>query len=186
MSYPGFPFPPGTPLYPSHEHIQAYHSRYVLHFNLTRHIHFHHKVIEASWNGTSERGFWDVTYQDAENRTQRQRFGHLVVAAGHNHFPHEIAWAGQDEWLSNTPPEGPRREILHSIWYREPSRYASRRVLIVGYGASGKDAASQIAPLALEVKYSNNPRLSTKILLIQCGIRHSFPSGRSRLPSMAQ
>jgi cation diffusion facilitator CzcD-associated flavoprotein CzcO len=43
---------------------------------------------------------------------------------------------------------------LHSVWYRKPDRYANRTVIVVGSGASGRDAASQITGYARKVSLS--------------------------------
>jgi cation diffusion facilitator CzcD-associated flavoprotein CzcO len=147
MTYPGFPFPPGTPLYPSHEHIEAYHQRYAWHFNLTQHIRFNHTVVASSWTA----GRWHITFHDHKGQTRHKVFDHLVVASGHNNIPHIPVWRGQKEWLGNIPAKGLKREILHSIWYREPQKYANRSVVVVGSGASGRDAASQISSIAQKV-----------------------------------
>ncbi|TFK41252.1 hypothetical protein BDQ12DRAFT_626589 [Crucibulum laeve] len=148
MSYPGFPFMPGTPLYPSHEHIQAYHRRYATHFKLLPYIRFQHRVLQSHWVGTSSKGWWNITIRDAEGEIQQQAFDHLIIATGNNHFPRIPIWPGEDEWLESSSNYGPRREILHSIYYREPERYLNRSVLIVGNGASGRDAAIQVGPIA--------------------------------------
>ncbi|KAG6828709.1 hypothetical protein H0H92_007017 [Tricholoma furcatifolium] len=148
MSYPGFPFPKGTYLYPSHEEIQAYHERYANHYNITSFIRFRHKVLKSLWRGDADAGFWDVTYRDMSGRTRHEHFDHLIVATGNNHLPRIPTWPGQEEWLSNDPSFGFRREILHSVWYRGPQKYKGLRVLIVGTGSSGRDIALQITPVA--------------------------------------
>lgn len=151
MTYPGLPFPPNTSLYPSHEHIEAYHTRYALHFNLSQNIRFRHTVLQASWRGTPTLGYWNLTVRHEGNSTRHEAFDHVVVATGNNHFPRIPTWAGQQDWLNYSPSDSPKREILHSAWYRGPERYTGRRVLIVGLGASGRDAASQIYLHAQEV-----------------------------------
>jgi len=151
MTYPGFPFPPGTPLFPSHQHILAYHRRYASRFNLYPHIRFNHRVLKAHWVGTSTHGQWNITLRNDQNTLETRLFDHLVIASGNNHIPRIPTFPGQDVWLSNTPSNSPPREILHSIYYRYPDRYANRSVLVVGGGASGRDATSQIFPLAKKV-----------------------------------
>ncbi|KIJ51715.1 hypothetical protein M422DRAFT_203031 [Sphaerobolus stellatus SS14] len=148
MTYPGFTFPPNTSLYPSHHHLLAYHQRFATESGLYPFIRFHHKVIQAEWIGSSERGQWNITIRNENGEYHWRFFDHLVVASGNNHIPRIVTWEGQEEWLSNTPDNSPKREILHSVYYRDPDRYTNQTVLIVGGGASGRDAAGQIAPLA--------------------------------------
>lgn len=152
MTYPGFPFPSGTPLFSSHEYIEKYHRDFALRYNLMPHIVFNHTVLSATWVGTPEEGCWDVLVADQDSYQTRRSFDHLVVANGHNHYPHIPTFHGQDEWLRHgNGASGSRREILHSIFYREPQRYANQTVVVVGSGASGLDAASQVVLYARKV-----------------------------------
>lgn len=153
MTFPGFPFPPRTPLFPGHEHVEEYHRNFASHFNLMPCIMINHTVLSASWVGSSEAGSWDVVIADHNGRAKRRSFDHLVVANGHNHYPHIPTFPGQDAWLhhGNGASGGRPRKILHSIFYREPQRYANQTVVVVGFGASARDAASQVALHARKV-----------------------------------
>ncbi|KAH7885815.1 hypothetical protein F5I97DRAFT_1927686 [Phlebopus sp. FC_14] len=151
MTYPQFPFPPGTPLYPSHEYVEQYHQDYASHCNLSSYIKLNHTVLTTSWVGTPTKGHWEVVVQDHNDHEMRKSFDHLVVASGHNHYPSIPVFPGQEEWLKSSPVGGFKREILHSVWYREPQRYANRSVVVVGSGASGQDAVSQLASVARKV-----------------------------------
>ncbi|OCH91091.1 FAD/NAD(P)-binding domain-containing protein [Obba rivulosa] len=155
MTYPHFTFRPGTPLFPSHEYLWQYHVDYADHFNLWPHIHLNHVVSSAAWRGDNATGEWEVEIHaqvtggcQNETRAFKKTFDHLIVANGHNHYPYIPAWNGTDEWLGNTPPGFPEREILHSIYYRHPEKYTNRSVIIVGAGASARDAVLQVGPLA--------------------------------------
>lgn len=150
MAYPGFPFPPGTPLYPSHEHIEAYHLRYAQQHKLLDFIRFNHKVQKAFWSGNPEQGYWNLTVADGTGKLHHKKFDHVVVASGNHHIPRIPVWKGQNEWLSNTP-ENQSRKIIHSVYYRKPEAFTGQNVLIVGNGASGRDAASQILGFASKV-----------------------------------
>ncbi|KDR84895.1 hypothetical protein GALMADRAFT_51787 [Galerina marginata CBS 339.88] len=160
MAYPGFPFPPSTPLYPSHEHIEAYHLRYAQHHKLLEFINFNHKVQKAVWTGGTVEGFWNLTISDKEGLVNHKTFNHLVVASGNNHIPRIPVWKGQDDWLSSPSANHPRK-IIHSVYYRKPEAFANQSVLIVGNGASGRDAASQVVGLAqqtwLSVRHDGDP-----------------------------
>lgn len=151
MTYPNFPFPPNTPLFPQYPHIQAYHSNYTRTFGLDKHIAFNHTVLAATWVGNSTTGRWNVTVRDSTSETKLKQFDHLVVATGNNHYPRIPNFRNQEKWLARSPSNSPEREILHSVWYKGPERYAGRGVLVVGNGASGIDAASQVAKTARKV-----------------------------------
>ncbi|PSR74330.1 hypothetical protein PHLCEN_2v9947 [Hermanssonia centrifuga] len=145
MTYPGFTFRPGTPLFPTHNYVQQYHADFAEHFNLSSYIHLNHTVLATGWRGNNTHGEWvvDVEY-DLGTKVYRRSFDHLIVANGHNHYPRIPHWPGEEDWLASSPT----REILHSIFYRNPERYTNQTVIVVGGGASGRDAALQIGPLA--------------------------------------
>ena len=152
MTYPGFTFPPNTPLFPTHDFVWRYHADFAEHFNLTAYINLNHTVLAAGWRGTRQEGKWVVDVARTNGpRAQdviRREFDHLIIANGHNHYPHIPRWPGEDEWLASTPAGSRKRDIRHSIFYREPEWYANQTVVIVGGGASGRDAALQVGPLA--------------------------------------
>ncbi|GJJ08612.1 hypothetical protein Clacol_002831 [Clathrus columnatus] len=150
MTYPNVTFPPGTPLFPSHVHILAYLKRYASRFDLYDHIAFNHKVTEAKWLGTPYAGQWNLTVLNSNGTNETKIVDHLVVATGNNHIPRSPSWPGQDSWLRQSTD----REILHSIYYKGPERYTNKTVLVVGGGASGRDASSQIYGVAQKVYVS--------------------------------
>ncbi|TBU25501.1 FAD/NAD(P)-binding domain-containing protein [Dichomitus squalens] len=178
MTYIGFPYPPNTPLFPTWDHVQQYHAAYAEHHNVSQYIHARHRVAAANWIGSAKGGEWEVEVhvQDPERHTDvdepvrifKKSFDHLVVANGHNHYPNIPQWDGTDEWLVNTPAGTPQREIIHSIYYRRPERYAGRTVVIVGAGASGRDAALQVGKLARvtyqSLRPGNDPTPGAKVV----------------------
>ncbi|KAI0823164.1 FAD/NAD-P-binding domain-containing protein [Trametes gibbosa] len=165
MTYPNFTYPPFTPLFPSHEYVQRYHADYAAHYGLLPHIRLYHRVAAANWIGNAESGKWDIEVHelnptathDEPLRVEKRSFDHLVVANGHNHYPHVPEWNGSEGWLANTPEGKPQRELLHSIYYRLPEKYTNRSVIIVGAGASGRDASLQVGNVARVAYQSLTP-----------------------------
>ncbi|KAG6374674.1 hypothetical protein JVT61DRAFT_4043 [Boletus reticuloceps] len=185
MTYPDFPFPPGTPMFSSHEYVLEYHRDFALQYNLLPYILFNHIVLSASWVGTSEEGRWDIVVDNGNGRKTRRSFDHLVVASGHNHYPHILTFPGQDAWLRRrNGAHGRRREILHSIFYRDPERYANQTVVVVGAGASGQDAASQVALYARKVALAPPCRPATTQHQVQSRSNPRSPTFRPRPPSL--
>ncbi|PCH40375.1 dimethylaniline monooxygenase [Wolfiporia cocos MD-104 SS10] len=159
MTYPHFPFPPGTPLYPDWEAVLNYHVDFAAHYNLTPHINLNHTVVFAKWHAHDGTGDWHVEVhaqhgEDEDEVVIRRTFDHLIVANGHNHYPHYPTWDGTKGWLANSQQGKPARQILHSVYYREPEKFANLSVIVVGSGASGRDMAQQIEPLARVVYQS--------------------------------
>ncbi|KAI0339612.1 FAD/NAD(P)-binding domain-containing protein [Trametopsis cervina] len=151
MTYPGSPFPPNTPLFPSWEFVHQYHVDYAKTFDLYPYIRLNHTVVAAGWHGNRVSGKWEVEVARTDkpsHETEHDFFDHLIVANGHNHYPRVPHWDGEEGWLANTPPGTPKREIHHSIFYRKPEYYVNRTVVVAGAGASGRDAVLQVGPLA--------------------------------------
>ncbi|KAH6917478.1 dimethylaniline monooxygenase [Coprinopsis sp. MPI-PUGE-AT-0042] len=156
MTYPGQPFPPGTPLYPSHEHVQAYHRRYASRHNLLSSIKLRHTVSAASWSGTSKEGIWNVTVSDSHNQTLCHKADHLIVASGNHHIPRIPHWPGQAEWLEYGQQVGLGRDIMHSVYHRSPEDYRNRTLLVIGSGSSGCDIAAH------STRFTNKTYLSAR------------------------
>jgi len=154
MTYPHFPFREMSPLYPNHKYVWEYHKDFADYFNLTPLIHFNTTVVSASWEGNAKRGLWNVIVQNVSGQNESRSFDHLIVANGHNHYPHIPSWPGQKDWLASSPSSGPEREILHSIFWRNATKYEERTVLIVGGGASGSDATLHVCHVAKKVLLS--------------------------------
>jgi cation diffusion facilitator CzcD-associated flavoprotein CzcO len=153
-----------TPLFPDHKVVQMYHADYARHFNLNSYIKLNRTVSSALWVGSSTDGYWDISTrtgypteiipgnssspeQDVQEEST-ERFDHLVIATGHNHYPKFPRWAINNNWIHGR--EG--RRIVHSIYYREPRDYQNKVVLVVGAGSSGIDIASQIREYAEKVR----------------------------------
>lgn len=154
MTYPHVPFPPGTDLFPGWDAVRQYHVDFATDFDLWPHIRVNHSVVSAQWHGHDDFGDWHVEVHsppadgNSEEVVLKRTFDHLVVANGHNHYPHVPQWNGTDDWLALPRPGLSKREILHSIYYRDPERYRGQTVVIIGTGASGRDIALQVGPLA--------------------------------------
>ncbi|KAK2460843.1 hypothetical protein APHAL10511_007313 [Amanita phalloides] len=155
MTYPNFPYPVGTHLFPSHERVESYLVSYAQHYDLLPYIRFNHRVLNASWSGTPEAGIWNITFSDCRNEICSDVFEHLIDATGNNRTPQIPSWPGQTEWLAHGAGKyDSRREIIHSAWYRNPEMYANKSILVVGDSSSGRDVATQTAQLAYKARNS--------------------------------
>jgi cation diffusion facilitator CzcD-associated flavoprotein CzcO len=148
VTIPQFPFPPGTVLYPNHTFVYQYHKSIISHWNLSSYIRLSHEVLAADWHGDRVSGHWQLSTLDHTNkRTAHARFDYLVVATGHNSFPNEPKFQGQQAWEASAPV----RKILHSIFHREPDVYRGRNILVVGGGTSAGDIVQQVVGFANSV-----------------------------------
>ena len=176
MTLPHFPFPLNTVLFPNHTVAFQYHQSITSHWNLSPYIRLRHEVLAADWHGDNVSGHWQLaTLDHAQNRTVHARFDHLLVANGHNHYPYEPKFQGKQEWVASAPD----RQILHSIFYREPEAFRGRNILVVGGGSSGRDIAQQVVGFANSVRtiYLHAARASAdqRPPYFPLVLRHTFP-----------
>ena len=65
-----------------------------------------------------------------------ETFDAVLVCTGHHAEKHEPTFSGLADF---------KGEVLHSHDYREPSRFAGKRILIIGIGNSGGDMAVELS-----------------------------------------
>lgn len=133
-----FPFPDGTPAYPSHKALCKYFQDYARHFGVIRHIKFNTEVIRAL---PVEDG-WEI-----ETRTRRgkskQHFSHLMTANGHHWDPAMPELKGRFTG-----------QMLHSHAYKKAAPFRGKRVLVIGGGNSAADIAVECSRVAAHVSIS--------------------------------
>jgi dimethylaniline monooxygenase (N-oxide forming) len=133
-AYPGFPFPPGTPLFPDHRTVLRYLNDFTDAYDIRRHIRFNSKAVGVERDAN---GQWTVRLDSGDSYEAR----HVVIASGHLGVA-----AHPEEFRANY--EG---EYLHVSEYRRPQPFTGKRVLVVGLGNSGLDAASDLVSFAASV-----------------------------------
>jgi cation diffusion facilitator CzcD-associated flavoprotein CzcO len=132
-AYEGYPFPAGTPLFPTHQDVRQYLESVADHFGIRERIRFRTRVSAVEpVEGRPGTG-WTVRIEDGTE----ERFDVVVVASGHQGTPAHPTWAGD---FGGT--------YLHSHSYRDPEPFAGRHVLVVGVGNSGLDIAADLVPFA--------------------------------------
>lgn len=127
-AYRGYPFPPGTPVFPAHRHVASYLNAFADEFGIRQRTRFRSPVERVEPDGDA----WVVTAQGVS-----ERFDAVVVASGHQGVPAHPEWA-----------EAFEGDYLHSHAYRNPEPFTGKRVLVVGVGNSGLDIAADLAPFA--------------------------------------
>lgn len=150
MAYHDFPFPPETPLFPHASAVRKYLEDYATYYDLREHISFNTRVESAWWDpGTSE---WAITLSPNTDTAMpaTRRYNAMIVANGHHGLPYVPAIIGVESWKASGRP------IIHSIWYREPSIFKGRTLLVVGGGPSGVDLVADSAVIAKTVIHSTS------------------------------
>lgn len=125
-------------LCPSREETLQYLREYA---NDVKHlIKFHTQVTDVLPRNDGQES-WSVQYRDlVSNKATEGTYDAIVVASGHFSVPYIPNVLGIREWNERYPGI-----ISHSKFYQRRQDFADRKVLIVGYAASGQDIAAQIS-----------------------------------------
>lgn len=121
------PMPEEWPDYPSAATIAGYLADYADRFGVTEHIRFGTEVRSVDRAGEG----WTVVSRH-EGVESAESFDAVVVANGHNWDP---------RWPEPQYPGTFDGEQMHAHDYRSASRFAGRRVMVVGMGNSAMDIA---------------------------------------------
>src|SRR5262249_13657311 len=116
---PGDRIPRAFGKWPSRDRVVEYLERYADHHDLDVRTETEVERVDR-FNGA-----WNVVMGNDTMHARR-----VVVACGHSNVPHLPNWPGAF-----------RGTIVHSADYRNPTRYAGQRVLVVGAGNSGAEIA---------------------------------------------
>lgn len=137
--YADFPMPNDYPDYPSHKHLADYFKSYASYFNLYPHIHFNTLVKKCTPLNEEK---WEVL-TEREGQEHVDVFDALSVCNGHH-------------WLPRLPkyPGNFNGEFIHSHEVKRFSRFAGKRVLVIGGGNSACDVAVESSRLAASVDIS--------------------------------
>lgn len=121
----GLSFKRSTPLFPSKQDFIDYLETYAETHQIP--VRFGCQVQEA----IHEKGLWALRTSQGTMTARR-----LVLAAGIISRPFTPSWEGCEKYKGT---------LIHSILYRNPSRWKDQRVLVVGTGNSGAEIAAELA-----------------------------------------
>ncbi len=128
---PGMVMAKTYPLYPAREQVVEYLENYAARFD-----------IQPVFNTTVSRIRPDGTQWRAELAQGSISAPVVVVATGMADAPYRPSWPGSEVY---------RGPVVHSCEYRNPTRYAGKRVLVVGFGNSGGEIALDLANAGIDV-----------------------------------
>lgn len=137
-----FPFPEDAPAFPSRARMLQYLHDYADHFNLRPCIRLETAVERVR---PAPDGRWEVTVRPKGGEPESRLFDAVVVASGFYPEPHQPELPGQARFQG---------EVLHSMAYKGPERFAGRQVIVLGCGSSGADIAADLGPVAAQVDVS--------------------------------
>jgi thioredoxin reductase len=137
--YQDFPMPTDYPDYPSHKHLAKYFQSYAREFELYPLIQFRTLVKHCERLNDDK---WEVTIEK-NGETSAHQFDVLVVCNGHHWLPRMPQYPGQFDG-----------EFIHSHEVKKFSKFADKRVLVIGGGNSACDVAVESSRVAASVDMS--------------------------------
>ncbi|KAH7658370.1 Indole-3-pyruvate monooxygenase protein [Dioscorea alata] len=130
---PHLPHPPSCPTFMSKNHFITYINDYVACFNLCPHLRC--EVESAIFD--DEEGKWQVVARNLEaGEVEEYVARFVVVATGEN----DKAVVPEFPGIESSPGE-----VIHSMDYRNGSKYKGKDVLVVGCGNSGMEIALDLS-----------------------------------------
>lgn len=138
MQYAALPMPATLPEYPSHRQISDYFEDFVDHFGLRERISFNTEVVKVD---PVDGGFEVTVRVRGSGEPRTHHYDDVVVCNGHHWKPRwpEPPFPGQEDFAGQT---------MHAHYYREPSGFAGKRVLVLGIGNSACDIAVEASRVA--------------------------------------
>ena len=185
-----------SPTYWTADEYISYCEKFAEKYDLLKHIHFCHQIEEIRKN--VDNGKWMVTVQEVIPDTKYKRcikatvkaidlkyfsseFDAIAVCSGANSEPVTPIFQGQHLF---------KGEIIHSNDYMNPTRFAGKRVLIVGSGESAADIMNEVSKVALKTaivirgkhghiipRYQGNSNSVTDLNTNRCRYSNSYIFG---------
>ncbi|CAD5207776.1 unnamed protein product [Bursaphelenchus xylophilus] len=140
-AYSDFPPPLDFPWFMTNQRMHQYLQLYAKHHDILKNVRFNHRVTRVERTPDfEETGEWAVEYQDANKNKSSEVFQAVLICTGRQSVPF-------------MPPEYPgqknfKGKIIHSKDYKDANIFENKKVLIVGLGNSGTDAASEVGQIA--------------------------------------
>ncbi|XP_070531973.1 flavin-containing monooxygenase 5-like isoform X2 [Ptychodera flava] len=144
MSFSDFPPPKEYPNFMHNTWVMKYFRLYADHFGLMKYITFkiHINCVKPSADYDAT-GKWDVEYTDKEKNTSKtETFDAVLVCTGHHVDPHVAKFPGQRDFQGR---------IVHTHDYKKSEGYEDKRIMVIGIGNSGGDAAVELARVGSQV-----------------------------------
>ncbi|XP_070550979.1 flavin-containing monooxygenase 5-like [Ptychodera flava] len=147
MSFSDFPPPKEFPNFMPHTVVMKYFRLYAEHFALLKYVKFNVCVDSVKpAKDYHTHGKWDVGFTEKETDTRKtETFDAVLVCSGHQADPHMAKFPCQGDF---------KGRVVHTRDYRHPRGYEDKRILVIGIGNSGCDAAVELARVGSQVLLS--------------------------------
>lgn len=147
MSYSDFPCPKEFPNYMHNKQVSKYLRMYAEKFDLLKHIQFNTSVVSVRKTSDFEvSGRWDIELKDEKSqKTRWETFDALFVCNGHHAKPNIPDFPGIEDFQGTK---------VHTHYYKTPEPFKDKKVVVIGIGNSGADAAVELSRWASQVYLS--------------------------------
>ncbi|TDZ39467.1 Thiol-specific monooxygenase [Colletotrichum spinosum] len=142
MNYSDQKFPPTASLFPPHQVVKRYLEDYAE--DLKDAIKLSTQVLSLKKVQIGSQACWEIETRDLKtDESAKAHFDAVMVASGHYNDPFIPDIPGLADFDKAHPGI-----ISHSKFYRNPSQYENKKVVIVGNSASGIDLSAQISAVS--------------------------------------
>ncbi|XP_062616301.1 flavin-containing monooxygenase 5-like [Saccostrea cucullata] len=147
MTYSDFPIPKEYPIYMHNKYVLKYFNMYADKFDLKKYITFKTEVTSVSRGSDfNTTGQWNVTTKDlTTGETKDHVFDAVMVCTGHHADKNIPDFPGLKDF------EG---KVIHSHDYKHTKGYEDKRIVLIGIGNSGVDAAVELSRVASQLYLS--------------------------------
>ncbi|XP_061182954.1 flavin-containing monooxygenase 5-like [Saccostrea echinata] len=147
MTYSDFPIPKEYPVYMHNKYVLKYFNQYAEEFDLRKYIKFKTEVVSVSRSSDFKTsGQWNITTKDlTTGETKEHLFDAVMVCTGHHADKNIPDFPGLKDF------EG---KIIHSHDYKHTKGYEDKRIVLIGIGNSGVDAAVELSRVASQLYLS--------------------------------
>lgn len=140
-AFSDFPYPNGTPEWPTGEQVQSYLAAYAHHFGLEPYIQLNTEVNDAQLN-SAKSGWIIKTLNRSTGLTNTHFSDYLIICNGIFSQPFIPTYPGAEEFV-----QGGGR-IYHTSTLHKCAEAKDKHVVVVGYGKSSCDVAQALCSQA--------------------------------------
>ena len=175
MGYSEFFFSEQNQLFPERQTVMDYLEEYAS--DVISFVHFEKQVKDVKLVETeNQNDSWLLEYQDIRSKENFESlYDAIVVCNGHYTVPYIPDIPGIKEWN-----EFYSASISHSKFYRNPTPYANKKVLVVGSNASGSDISNHICTV------SKHPLLVSKRSKVISYFHMEETAQKTEVPEIAE
>ncbi len=152
-------------MHPPAQDMAAYFEAYAENFDLTKDIRFGTEVIAVERNDQDKT--WLVTTRKvATADVKTVTVDRVVVASGILNTKHEVHLKHEERF---------KGELIHSRAFKDPTKYAGKRVMVVGIGATGADTLVFLKQAGVGKVYASHREQFWVVRILLCTLQ--YPGG---------